>query len=538
MRCRFLALSILFAPLALVAQATVNVPSADPVNGDLDRLIGLGMLDTVLVGQRPLSRLRIARVIAQASRNSTRAGSNAVARRLLERLRRDFAAELSMLADSVSRSAPNTPMDELHLELTQLSSPPRPIPSDPAGGIDAEINPLLDYRAGRRFVDGTNFAAESRHSAHLSRYLVLAAAPRLLVATTGGKTTVDAKFHTLSATALIRNLSVEIGRDEVVWGQGMNGGLITSTSGRPLDMVRLSSDRPFYVPILTPIFGPAQGSFVFADLGPNQNFPHAKIAAFKLSGRPTARFEIGVAVLSEQGGQGAPAASWVDRVSDVLPLVEAIFPRNRPQFSNKFAGLDFRYRVPRAHGLQLYSEHIFDDVDPRRWHSTLWEDGGHVVGASMAQLGFDGSISAALEYHHTGLRYYEHLPFTSGLTFNRVLLGDPLGPKGNGGYTRISWDGGGRQALVVDASLERRSGDVYDTQSVGPESSHFHFVKVRSFPAEWRYRAVASWTYRASADRRVKLQAGYERARNFNFVQDATRNGFLASAIVEIYRGR
>jgi len=300
-----------------------------------------------------------------------------------------------------------------------------------------------------------------------------------------------------------------------------------SSSGRPLDMIQLSTMRPWRAPWEFRWLGLLRGSAFLADLGPRQNFPHAKVAAYKLSGQVTSYFELSAGVLVQGGGRGAPPARLVDRFVDLVPALKYSLPDNTTQFSNKLAGWDMRVRVPWLHGVQLYTESVFDDMDPRRWRSTLWEDGGHIAGAALSQLGPGGAISATTEFHHTGLRYYQHTPFTSGIAFNRTLLGDPLGPQGDGAYVRVRHDAGGAQRWRIDAAVERRGGDIWSTTSDRPRDERFRFVLDRHQPAEWRYRVAGEWSLARTTTQQLVVSAGVERVRDAGFVRDAQRTNGL-----------
>jgi hypothetical protein len=156
---------------------------------------------------------------------------------------------------------------------------------------------------------------------------------------------------------------------------------------------------------------------------------------------------------------------------------------------------------------------------------------------SRSNVAADGALSAAAEFHHTGLRYYEHRIVNSGVAFDRTLLGDPLGPKGDGGYLRLMWDAGGEHALTLDAAVERRFGNIYQAISNSAvDESDFHFIVLEHKPAEWRRRVVGTWVIHPAGRRRITLQAGYERVRNFNFSDGAHRNGVMASAAFDLLR--
>jgi hypothetical protein len=526
-------IAALMLPAALAAQATVTVPVQDPVYRDLDRLFGSGLIKTMIVGQRPYSRRDIARIVLDASQSPPRRSMSAGNRRILARLARQFAPEIEALRDA---KAPleRVVVHDARLEAVGTNSPPRAIPSDGSGGIDADVNPLLAGRAGRIYRVGTNVAADADVALRAARSLVVRIDPRVVANVNGSGTLTQGSIEAASVTWLVRNIAIEAGRQQFVWGQGMEGGLLGSSSGRPLDMVRIATDTPFFLYKI----GPTRGSLVVGQLGANQRFPHSTFVAYKLSGNPfVSRFELSASVFAEQGGRGAPGATLVDNLVDLVPALKyTLQSQNRAQFSNKFAGWEYRLRLPELSGLQLYAEHQFDDMDPRRWRSTLWEDGGHLVGFSFAQLGAESNLSTAVEFHHTGIRYYKHGVFTSGIAFNRVLIGDPLGNQADGGYWRLAWDAGGASTVTLDAAVERRGGDDYNAIVDGtpPNETNFRFVKLQARANEFRHRAGVTWLYRAPTRWRGSLEAAYEHAANYAFVGGASRNGFLLSAGVEL----
>ena len=528
--------TMLFAlvlPVTLGAQATVTVPVQDPVYRDLDLLFGSGVIKTMIVGQRPYSRREIARITLDASKTPPTRPLSERNRRILDRLKREYAPEINALRGDTT-SMQRFVLNQGRAELLGTNSPSRAIPRDGTGAIDADVNPLLNGRAGRVYRVGTNVALDADMSFRAARSLIFRVDPRVIGNVDGSGTFTQGSLEAASMTWLVKDIAIEVGRQQLVWGQGMEGGLLGSTSGLPLDMLRIATDTPFFLYKL----GPARGTFMVTDLGPNQHFPHSNIIAYKLSGNPfVSRFELSASVMSEQGGKGAPAATFLDNLVDVVPALKyTLHSKNRGQFSNKFAGWEYRLRVPELSGLQLYAEHQFDDMDPRRWRSTLWEDAGHIFGFSLAQLGAESNLSTALEFHHTGIRYYKHTPFESGITFNRTLIGDPLGNQADGWYWRTMWDDGRASSFTFDAALERRAGDDYNAlvDGVPPDETNFRFVKVVNRADEFRRRVGMTWMYRPSAHWRATASAAYERALNYAFVDGASRNGFMLSTSMEL----
>lgn len=520
----------LILPCALPAQTRITVPVQDPVYVDVDRLIALRLVEVGLYGQRPYSRRELARMAREAAAAVERRHVSDATRAIVQRMSGRFAAEMRQL-DKVD-TIPTGPYVAAITELLWLSSRGREMPDDESGSVDATINPLTAGRAGRDYGTGgrPSLAAEPRLEFQTNR-IGAVIQPRSLLSE--GET--DFTWEALSLSVPIRNVTIEIGRQPIVWGQGMEGGLMFSSSGKPLDMLRVSTDLPFRAWFIKGK-SPMRGSVVAAHLGPRQHYPNSFLIAYKLSGHPfTNRVELAASVLGVQGGRGAPRGSFLDHVMDLIPAFKYLLPDNTTQFSNKLAGWEYRLRIPEWNGLQLYAEHAFEDMDPRRWGSTFWQDGGHIIGASLNDLGPDGTVSAAWEYHHTGIRFYKHGEFMSGMTFNGTLFGDPLGNQGDAGYMRLTWDRGGTRRVTLNVAHERRDGDSYRALSDGPNEDNFRFEMYQSVPAEWRTRLEGTYRFIWQGSD-VALMGGFERARNFGFVQGDNRNNYLVGLSLGAFR--
>ncbi len=467
-------------------------------------------------------------MVLEASEHKATHAVSSSTERLLQQLLARFTPEMRLLKASMRDSVPVREISRsASLELLMLDSPSRAIASAPTGGIAADINPLLNDRSGQRFAQSATAVATFDHAWQLGRHFSAQLQPRVAGGGVGANKFSELTLQTGSVAFEAHNVLFNVGRQQIVWGQGIEGGMLLSTSGRPLDAVTIAVDHPFQFPHPIQWLGQFRGTILVADLGARQNFPHAKIVAYKGSSAVTSFLELGISMMVQQGGRGAPGASFTDHFFDFFPFRNDK-RANPPQFSNKLGGFDARVRIPMLHNAQLYAESIFDDIDPHRLMDAFLHDAGHIAGVSLTQLGPDGALSATGEFHRTGLRYYRHTPFTSGVTFNRSLLGDPLGPEGDGANLRIRFNRGGRQSWKLDAAIERRSGDVWSTTSQEPNASNFHFVLDEAKPAEWRHRAQLEWTLRVKSEQRLTVQAGVESVRNFGFANGANRVNSIA----------
>jgi hypothetical protein len=430
------------------------------------------------------------------------------------------------------------PIRSFSADVTATNQPTRLIPrNNGIGSIDAALNTLLENRQGRPLVDGGSTLLESNHAIE-SRYVALSVTPQLsLVAPNDGVRRFDLRIQDLALRFLVRNLAVDIGREYVVWGQGRDVGLLNSNNSPPLDLLKLSSEEPFTFPWFLRHLGPTRFSIFYADLGADQNFPHSYLVGYRANMAPASAFEFGLAVYTKSGGHGAPPASATARLVDLLPFLDAsaynnvIGTRGNFEFSDHYAGFDGRLHLPR--GANFYLDVLLNDFDVRRLESVFWEDAGHVFGLDLPPLTESGRLRASLEYHHTGIRYYEHHQFLSGQTLHETLTGDPLGPNGQGAYTNVDWYASVQRRLGVQFALERRSNDQY---VLIPEP--FGFRKVAVLPKEWQGRILLGWHMLPERQQLGwLLQFGYERTRNFDFADGRDRSGFVGRTALQ-YRFR
>jgi hypothetical protein len=507
------------------SQSTATVPPDDPVYEFIDRLVAARLVDSAIVAQRPMSRLAIGRLL-QSAANPPETSNWMI--ETLARYRRVYPAD---------SSAARIGITSYGAELTLTDSPPRGIPSDANGSIDVVVNPLLANRMGEPGVDGAGASAWLGVELPVRKWLTFAATGRASELRPRGSGNTEAfNADQLYLRGVFRNVGVELGRDHVFFGQS-NSSLVNSLDPRGFDMLRIASERPYLLPSLLRIAGQIATSVYLADLGRHQNFPHARLFGYALSIRPLSAVELGLGVNDIIGGQGAPGGTFLQKVEDVIPVIDATILHRTLLFSNKIVTGNARVLVPGVKGMQLYMEGAFDDFDLRRLKSSLTEDGGWIWGTSFECFRQCGPVRVTGEYHVTGLRYYTHGAFTSGYTLDGRFIGDQLGPRGKAGYLSIDLDDVGYH-LRVDLAHEVRSGDKFGSVSTTDDDSDFHFVILEHNPAERRWRSVVSFTSGSPADAvSLRLSAGVERVEHFGFAPGSWRTNGLGRIGLEIRPG-
>lgn len=560
-RRRFWSYSFLLFPLFFLclpaprayAQASVNVSTLDPVYRDIDKLVAHGLIYKIIVGQRPYSRMEIARLTKEAMFNFeklekrlaepelTEGEKSALQKRLqyirtiLDRLKRDYREELVQLGVLPGRKSWYSVhfLEKVDVDTLVTNSEPHALaPENGLGGIDAVINPLVNYRQGRHIVDGATLALESTHWLRATNYFAMLVQPRFQLGLAINDQPDDngVFVQNLYGKFNFKNFEIEMGRDNLVYGQGVNAGILLSNNPRGLDMIKLSNDAPFFFPWVLKYIGANKISFFYADLGPEQNFPHAYLTGYKWSLQPISFVEVGASLLVQAGGEGSPPASFGDRVASLFGFNPE--PEGH-QVSNKIGGFDFRFRIPPLRGAELYGEVMFDDRHNNFFsQAQLIDDAAYVGGLYVPRANTTGSVDLRLEFHKTGNRFYRHGTWNSGWTLNRFLLGDNLGPDALGTYLEAHWDLSDRHLLGFYGAFESRSRDIWAVE----DPFQFNFVKVEDFPDENRLRFVSDWLYRMKElPLEIRLALGYEHVWNFNYLSGNSRNNVLGEAGLRIY---
>jgi hypothetical protein len=498
------------------AQGPAAVATDDPAYGQVARLARAGLVDTVLLGQRPYSRREFARLVRVAQRKATTAGTEhlpAAVRDALAALRERFTGDST---NSRSARARSFSFERLDLVMTSTNATPRLVPSDTGiGGVDAVIAPLTERGAwGRDVIRGTTVAAEALASWSDGATWAIEARPRLRHSTEPSYTDESAlSLQTLVARYQRNNLVFSVGRDQLDWGFAREGGLFLSSNAPPLDMLRIATDQPLRLPGVLRALGPSRLTLFIADLGARQFFPHTLLVGYKGSVAPTPSVEIGLSVFNFSGGRGAPTASVLKHVTNVFLF--PVIPLKGFQFSNVMAGLEVSYRPQGTSGAQWYWELNLDDFDVRRLKSVVWtDDAANVFGVVLPRVDADGRWSVGGEFHHTGTRFGRHQQFLSGAAVDRRLLGEPLGPDADGGYAFVDWQATRAAAVTLSLANEAYRANQHAIVSENP----FVIAQFAARPQERRLRAALELRHDPPVVG-MSWQAGVavERVTNFDF---------------------
>ena len=227
----------------------------------------------------------------------------------LERLELRFARELAGSCVTGGTSCPGTrpggTVRSLSLEASVADSPLRPIEARYGGSpsIDADVAPLLQRNRGRVLADGWTTAGEALVDLGLGPHLAAQFQPRAYIAEgEDGSTRSEVTLQGGYLRGLLGNLSLAVGRTHLTHGHSRDLAPILSSNPRPLDMVRLSMENPGVLPWVFRYLGPTSWSLMVADMGADRDIPHSKYVLVEGAIRPQANLELGLALVSHQGG--------------------------------------------------------------------------------------------------------------------------------------------------------------------------------------------------------------------------------------------
>jgi len=479
------------------------VPASSSLYDRIESVSAWYPMRGVFLGERPSSGRDVARVVRLLSQAVDRDSANPSRQEWARRELTSISVALNR-ERGVQRSG-TTALRFGWTEASGLSDAvSERITPNGLGSIDAASTPFDAARIRPAPVEGAgNFADVSLTTAlTVHDWLAIVAEPRYfaLDARPGG-TLSDLRLYRGYARAVVRNLAVRVGADEQRWGQSPFAAMFISQNALPLAAITIGTDTPITFPWWFRFAGPVRIATMLAELGPSQVPSRARLAGWQVSIQPWSRFELGVAVLAQTGGNGGPPATFFKRVVDLFPIIDAIAPQHSDlQISNKLAGGNLRLRFPA--GVDLYYELQIDDFDARRLRSSFVDDAGHTLGARVPILLGTSQLVVDAEYERTSLRLYEHAQFKSGVTFHHRLIGNPLGPNANAGVIRVSWQPDLSQQLTLQAADERRDPSLYMATSDNTRDQGFRFIRLSDDPRH----------------RRRPLTAAYERAVRFGGV--------------------
>ena len=455
------------------APADVYVPVDSWVYAALDRLKGLGYLESDFVGLRPWTRRSIAKM-AESARWSDGIQNDPEAFEIVAAVSHDFPThEFSsgpvIQYESVytrTQGIVGTPLrDSYHLGQTIFGDYGRPYQS----GFNLLQGASASAQAGRLSI---YFRGEYQHAPSASGYpLALATS---LASNDGVPLTVGAVhdtipsgpiastnvFRVLEANASIRvlNHQISFGKSDHWLGPDRAGSFIYSNNAENLYALQIDRIEPFNVPLLSRLTGPFRYMIVVGSLkghsSPNDPWMHTE----KISFTPTENVELGFARSVIWGGKGHVPINVHSFLKSFFSLqnVPLAEKESRDDPGARFSEFDFTWRLPLLrHWATLYCDTIVHDdvsaIDAPR-HA------GVRPGVYLAMMPWIPKLDLRVEAANTdpptgrsngGNYLYSEYIQKQGYTNKGFLIGDVAGREGKDGEVWLDYHLSPRETFDV-----------------------------------------------------------------------------------------
>src|SRR5467141_2182470 len=451
---------------SLANQGSPYVPLDSWIYPALDRLIGMGMIDSGFTGVRPWTRSECARILTEATDRVD--GGPTEAQRIYQLLETEFKDDL----EGASTDAPfRARLESIYSRFTEISGKPL------TDGYDFGQTLINDF--GRPYQRGLNSVsgfsawttagrwvgyvrAEYQRSPSApalsdSARLFIAQVDPIPVPPPATPTPSIHQLHLLDAYVGLNfnNWQVTFGQQSLSWGPGNGGSLDLSYNAPPIKMFHINRITPLELPHFLHWLGPMRTEFFLGQLtghefilnpsGPvgqygqfldPQPFIHGQLLSFK----PTPNFEFAFYRTTIFGGPGYPFTFH--------RLISSLFTTgNSPAGSadkpgKRTSGLEFSYRLPYLRDwLTLYADGLtYDEFSPisvvpvAAWHPGLYLS--HFPRASKLDLRVEGVYTdipggTFFNTKNPGT-FYQNRTWLNGYTNNGDLMGSWVGRGGQG----------------------------------------------------------------------------------------------------------
>jgi hypothetical protein len=432
------------------------VPIESWVYAAFERLIALGYVPDAYLGIRPWTRLECARLLQEAEeQRSHPASGDAEGDKTFSALEGEFHDEERRLDGEPGTAAS---VDSVYVRTTSISGTPL------RDGYHFGQTIINDY--GRPYAEG--FSAISGITTHAQTgplsfslqgeyqhapgvasdpWPVLQAtayADRTLPLPNASPEISRLRLLAGAVSVTLGGVHLSLGRESLWLGVGESGPFLFSNNAEPMNMLRIDSDSPYEVPLLSRLLGPVRSEFFLGRLsgqtweyspqlfGPNlssQPFLHGT----KISFHPSANLEFGMGFTAQFGGTGNPF-TWGNFLRTFYSHRAGI-ARNPAKRLSEF---DLTYRIPGLRNwMQVYADSMVIDeysplgstrpaINPGLYFPRLPKL--HNVEVRLEGVTTDLNIPA----RYSPGAFFGDTRYRSGYTNNGNLIGSWVGRSGRG----------------------------------------------------------------------------------------------------------
>lgn len=444
---RIAAVLILLISLAppVLAQVSTNVPLDHWGYTAVDKLANYGLIDSAMLTIKPISRIEMARHIAQARHSLHRMEAPPdILSSILERLEREFRGELIHIG---------------RIEGVYGSSFLKPIEDPYLRYLYADSEPELENMRGDTFGRHSNYRVGFASRANLSDRAAFYLHPEYQ----DGSFESDGDVELIEAygKVMMGPIEVQAGKDSLWWGPGHYGSVLMSNNAQPLSMVKITNPQPMQLPWIFRCLGPFRAQWFLAQLEEDRDIPEARLSGIRLNFKPHARWEVGLSRVVMFGGRGVPRV-------DLFDYAKIFLARSEQEENNQLAGFDTSILLPLAEvpygkHLPLRSIKFYVDAAGEDEAGGLPSNWGYLYGLQFNDILKTGRTDLRFEYadnHVTGKPnvFYTHSLYTSGYTYKDRILGHHMGTDSRDLFVQLSHYL--TEDLVLDLMYDRQTHDL------------------------------------------------------------------------------
>lgn len=500
------------------ALSSTNIPLDSPFYDYVEKLSGLGLLDSDIRDLRPYSRSEAARLLREAKDNLQRLApeKEQVADEIIRRIEEFVPREASLYdKPSEARLFDINPVAYARARYVYLDGQPRSydrdifVPGDQSafGFIGGDLRPgdagiahesgtegtpMMENNQGVIYRPGNNGELRAATEGFLSSKASFLVEPYLLATPDAAELRLGKGYLKLGGGGL----ELEIGRDENWFGTGRQGALTLSNNAQNFDQVKLSSPEPVDVAWVKNYLGLFKYSLIFSrfdSTGSGSDLRQPWFIGAKLALKPEPWWEIGINFVRMEGGPGFSGSTSVK---------DFIFGGGYTNHSATTAGIDLRFRIPWLANTELYAEYVGSDS------ALFWPIvESYIAGFYIPSLTASGRDDFRFEFFYGNPKLYTDPKFPQGDVYDNMPFGDSQGGGTIEFYARYSHWLSPRNILALEFWRTDRGDE-------GRVAVNGVMQAVERLAA-----GRVSWSMPLYGDVDLNLTYGYERITSFNLVQ-------------------
>jgi hypothetical protein len=417
--------------LPCAAVVSTNVPLDHWSYDAVDKLAGYGLIDGAMLTIKPISRIEMARHIAQAMCQLEHEDNPpTVLTAILERLKREFAEELALVGA---------------LDGPYGGSFVKPVEDPYVKYLYARSEPDIENVRGDVFHEGSNYRAGFATRGQFFDQFAFYLHPEYVDSSAEDG---DADLIEGYVKGMVGPIEIEAGKDSMWWGPGHHGSILMSNNARPFTMVKVTNPQPLELPWIFKGLGPFRAEWFWTDLGEDRILPHTKLSGIRVNIKPTPLLEFGASRVVMFGGQGLPQV-------DLLDYAKMFLSTSEQATNNQLAGFDASLLVPLPRNPLLRSVKIYGDAAGEDESGGLPSKWSYLMGVQLNDILRTGRTDVRFEYTRTHEVLYQHSIYTSGYTYDDRFIGDFVGPDARDLFVQVSHYL--TDDLVLDVSLDQQT---------------------------------------------------------------------------------